>query len=303
MNFVEEGIAMELLQMKYYKAVVEAGSINGAAKQLNMTQPPVSMQIRLLEKELGSTLFERGNRKIKLTEEGKIFYDHVVRILNMTESAATSVRDCHTAHMGTLHIGVVSSVAELAAHRWFKGFCQKYPLVNYELFEGDSYNILEKLKNRIIDVAIVRRPFSAVGFLTYSLAPQDLLAIGTKAYLKNLPEQVTMKQISTLPLIVYRRWVNILDNAFSVKGFSPRIICAAEDVRTCMSWAAAGLGVAIAPRDIWQSEPRENLTVRTIKGLSPMAETTLALNENGCDTAVGRAFAAYFQEECKANLK
>lgn len=297
MNFIEEGIAMELLQMKYYKAVVEAGSINGAAKVLRMTQPPVSMQIRLLEKELGCTLFARGNRKIKLTEEGKIFYDYVVRILNMTESATTSVLDCHTANMGTLHIGVVSSIAELAVQRWFKGFSQKYPLVNYEIYEGDSYGILEKLKTRVIDVAIIRRPFSARGVLTYSLAPQSLLAIGTKTYLQAWPEQITIKQLEALPLIVYRRWANILDNAFAVKGYSPRIICVAEDVRTCMSWAAAGLGVAIAPRDIWQSEPRKNLMVSTIKGLTPMAETTLVLNENGCDTAVGRAFAEYFRAQ------
>ena len=289
---------MELLQMKYYKAVVEAGSINGAAKQLKMTQPPVSMQIRLLEKELGCTLFERGNRKIKLTEEGKIFYDHVVRILNMTESAVTAVLDCHVATMGSLHIGVVSSVAAVSAQRWFKGFAKKYPLVNYELVEGDTYGILEKLKNRTIDVAIIRRPFSARGILTYSLKPQNMLLIGTKPYLQDFPKEVSLKQMEALPLIVYRRWASILDNVFSVKGYSPRIICVAEDVRTCVSWAAAGLGVAVAPMDIWQGEPRENLLTKVIKGLVPMAETTLALNENGCDTTVGRAFVAYFREEC-----
>ena len=289
---------MELLQLRDFRAVVETGSINGAAKKLGLTQPPVSMQIRLLEQELGCKLFERGSRKIRLTEEGRTLYEHAVRILNMAESAAAAVTDCHTAAGGTLRIGVVSSLAELAAHRWFTGFAQEHPQVNYELAEGSTYDILEKLKNREIDVGLVRQPFSARGVDTVSLEPEDLLAIGTERYLAALPEKVTLKQLAELPLILYRRWLEVLDRAFAAKGYQPRVLCVADDARTCVSWAGAGLGVAVAPMDICHSPLPEGLCLRAIRGLAPMAQTTLAVNEGGCDTAAGRAFVAYFRQNC-----
>lgn len=222
---------MELLQLKYYKAVVEAGSINAAAKKLRMTQPPVSMQIRLLENELGCTLFHRGSRKIELTEEGKIFYEHAVHILNMTESAGAAVSDCHSAVSGTLRIGIVSSLAELSVAKWFKGFAEEHPNINYELSDGSTCQLLEKLKSREIDIALIRQPFSARNFEYVSLKPQNLIVIGVDKYITKLSEPVSLEQLSALPLIIYRRWMKVLDQAFAAKGLFPRIICVADDAR------------------------------------------------------------------------
>lgn len=287
---------MELLQLTYYTAVVEAGTINGGAKKLGMTQPPVSTQIRLLEEELGCTLFERGSRQIRLTEEGRLFYERAVRILRMTQSAAAAVADGRRAERGTLRIGVVSSLADLAAEKWFRGFARRYPLVNYEVTEGSTYELLDKLQNRLLDVALVRTPFSARGFTCFHLAPEDMMVMGTGELLSSLPEAVTLKEAASLPLVLYRRWAEVLDRAFAAQGCKPRVLCVADDARTCVAWAAAGLGAAVVPADMMAVSAAAHLTARPLRGLVPAAETTLAMNEGGCDTAVGRAFAAYFKE-------
>lgn len=287
---------MELLQLTYYTAVVEAGTINGGAKKLGMTQPPVSTQIRLLEKELGCTLFERGSRQIRLTEEGRLFYERAVRILRMTQSAAAAVADGCRAEKGTLRVGVVSSLADLAAEKWFRGFARLYPLVNYEVTEGSTYELLDKLQNRLLDVALVRTPFSARGFTCFHLAPEDMMVMGTGELLSSLPEAVTLKEAASLPLVLYRRWAEVLDRAFAAQGCKPRVLCVADDARTCVAWAAAGLGAAVVPADMMAVSAAADLTARPLRGLVPAAETTLAMNEGGCDTAVGRAFAAYFKE-------
>jgi len=288
---------MELLQLRYYAAVVEEGSINGAARRLSMTQPPVSMQIRLLEQELGCTLFERGSRKIRLTEEGRILYEHALRILNMTESAAAAVVDCHNADTGTLRIGVVSSVVDTALDRWFTGFARLHPGVNYEITDGNTYLMLDRLKSRALDIAFVRTPFSARGFQSYSLNPEDMLLFASREMTEGLPDPVSLKQAAALPLILYRRWEAVLDRAFAAKGYKPRVICVADDVRTCISWAGAGLGAAIAPADMRDANLPAGLTVRVIRGLTPAAETTVVVNEGGCDTAVGKAFLAWFRAD------
>ena len=286
---------MELLQLKYYVAVVQEGSISQAAKSLGMTQPPVSMQVRLLEEELGCKLFDRGSRRITLTEEGKLFYEQASRILNMAKSASIAVANYHNATTGTLRAGIVSSLIELALERWFTGFAALHPQVNFELTEGSTYELLDKLQNRLLDLALVRTPFSSRGFTCLNLAPEDMLIIGRNNWLKGLPEQVSLSQAAGLPLLVYRRWSKVLDKAFAARGCKPRLLCVADDARTCLAWARAGLGVAVVPADV--KEPA--LESRILSGLNPAAAITLALNEGGCDTAVGREFAKYFKDNCK----
>ena len=291
-----EGWKMELLQLKYFTAVVQAGTINGAARRLGMTQPPVSTQIRLLEKELGCTLFQRGSRSIELTEEGRLLYEHAIRILNMTKSAQDAVQDCHSAETGTLRIGVVSSLADFAVEKWFKGFSCRYPLVDFELSEGTTYELLDKLRSRLLDVALVRTPFSKRGLETISLEPEEMLLIGTEKYMNDLPDKVSLLQVSRCPLILYRRWAGFLDQEFAKRGYKTRVLCLADDARTCVSWAAAGLGAAVAPADISSAGSMTGLMTRVIRGLPAQAETTLAVNEGSCDTAVGMKFIEFFRE-------
>ena len=129
-----------------------------------------------------------------------------------------------------------------------------------------------------------------------------MLLIGKEEFVGNLPSMVSLKQTATLPLLIYRRWAKVLDKAFAAKGYKPRILCTADDARTCVAWAQAGLGVAIAPNDIFATHVSSKLQARVINGLAPVAATTLAINEGGCDTAVGRAFVRYFQECCAKQL-
>ena len=74
---------MELKQIYYFKTVADEGTISAAARKLNMSQPPLSSQMHLLEQELGSILFERGSRKIQLTEAGLLFYEMAKTMLEL----------------------------------------------------------------------------------------------------------------------------------------------------------------------------------------------------------------------------
>lgn len=84
---------MELRQLSYFTTIVNEGNISQAAKKLNISQPPLSHQMKLLEAELGVTLFERGSRRIRLTPAGKTFYDRALAILDLSQAARTGA-DC-----------------------------------------------------------------------------------------------------------------------------------------------------------------------------------------------------------------
>lgn len=76
---------MDLKQLTYFVTVIKEGTISGAARKLNLSQPPLSTQMKLLEEEFGCVLFERGSRKIQLTEAGQLLYERAVTMLELSE--------------------------------------------------------------------------------------------------------------------------------------------------------------------------------------------------------------------------
>ena len=101
---------MDLKQLKYFVTVAEEGTISAAAKKLFMSQPPLSIQMKLLEQELGCPLFERGQKHIRLTDTGKLLYDRAQNILKMEASMRQDIEACSRTEKDTIRLGVVSSV-------------------------------------------------------------------------------------------------------------------------------------------------------------------------------------------------
>ena len=102
---------MEMKQLQYFRAIVDAGTISGAAKALHMTQPPLSYQIKMLEEELQVQLFFRGTKKITLTEAGKVLYARAGSLLKMTDIAKREVVKASQA--ATIHIGMTPSTVSM----------------------------------------------------------------------------------------------------------------------------------------------------------------------------------------------
>ena len=76
---------MELRQLEYFRAIVDAGTISGAARELHMTQPPLSYQMKMLEEELQVSLFLRGSKRVQLTEAGKTLYEQAGNLLMLSD--------------------------------------------------------------------------------------------------------------------------------------------------------------------------------------------------------------------------
>lgn len=268
---------MELKQLLYFKAVADEGTISAAARKLNMSQPPLSSQMHLLEQELGCILFERGSRKIQLTEAGRIFYEKASTMLELAQITSQEMRDYRSGKAGTLRIGVVSSVGTLLLQKWIMPFHKKFPQFQYEIYEGNTYQILEQIKANLIEAALVRTPFSGEGVETVRLDREPMMAAGYPEFFcgivpaaaesvqLNTPSsetamkfsvgssagnaryRITLRDLSGKPLIVYRRWEQILTEQFACAGIQPLYFCKNDDARTTLEWAMTGMGIAIIP--------------------------------------------------------
>ena len=129
---------MELRQLSYFTTIVNEGNISQAAKKLNISQPPLSHQMKLLEEELGVTLFERGSRRIRLTPAGKTFYDRALAILDLSQAARTELTAQKQEIQGVVRLGIISSAVEFVTRHYLAPFRRSYPKALFELHRSAS---------------------------------------------------------------------------------------------------------------------------------------------------------------------
>ena len=235
---------MDLKQLLYYTAIVDEGSISAAAKKLHISQPPLSNQMKALENELGVQLFERGIRSITLTDAGKLMYTRAKAILDMTSSTKMEMNYLGDQMGGTIRLGMVSStsIGEIAIK--LQEFCKRYPQVQYQIHEGNTYQMLDALKTNQIDLALVRAPFPDEGLVCHKFSEEYFVGVGLREL---LPKKTGIEGLSNQPLILYRRWEPVFRQVFEEKRLHFRPACIADNAWTCIQMARAGMGIAIVP--------------------------------------------------------
>lgn len=243
---------MELRQLRYFTAVLEKSSVSAAAKALFMSQPPLSAQIQALERELGVALFDRTGRQMRPTEAGRILYARAKDILDVCSSVKSEMEDLRTGAAGVMRLGVVSSICGSFLFQWMKEFCSSRPGVRLELCEADTYRLLEMARNRQVELAFVRTPFAASELSVVPLRREPLCAVGLPGFFSGSgKEAVSLQELAGRPLLLYRRWEQILISVFQKEGLVPEIFCMGDDSRTILSLAGAGFGIGIVPLSIF----------------------------------------------------
>lgn len=291
---------MNSRQLYYFTVIAETGSFTAAARKLGLSQPPLSKQIMLLEEDLGVRLLTRGARKAELTEAGAYLYSRAKDILAMMDTAADELQNFPSSVKGILKLGTISSSGSVLTERILPGFCGLHPGVRFEIIEGNTYELLEKLKNGIIECAVVRTPFNTDGFHC-AFGPEEVLtAVGSARFFKGLKEEkIKLTDLAGKPLIYYRRFDSIISMAFQNTGAVPNVFCRSDDARTCLQWAAAGLGVALVPESIGRANLTGDLTLRIIDAPETVTRMTAICKKNGYVTNIAREFMDYFANEVK----
>ncbi len=242
---------MELRQLHYFITIVNEGNISLAAKKLHISQPPLSHQMKLLETELGVTLFERGARNIRLTLPGKFFYEKALAILDLSALAKEEITNLEQEIRGVLRLGIISSATEIITRKFLSPFCSAYPGVTFDIWEANTFQLLEKISTNQIELAVVRTPFPRSGLDCFPLPADSFLAVGHPRFwtgMEELPEiPLSCLCEKGTPLILYKRWENPIHSYLDRLDLSSNIICRNEDARTSVLWAQEGLGVALIP--------------------------------------------------------
>lgn len=267
---------MDIRQLRYFVTVVEEQTLTAAAKQLHMTQPPLTAQIHLLEEELGCKLFRHEGRRIYLTEAGQHFYSRAAEILGMCDSVKQEMQDYESGTFGTLRIGVISSVQGTLFANWIKNYRQRYPAVMIAIHSGNTYELLSRLQNRQIDLAIVRSPFSQDGLDILHIHRESMLAVGHASFFPDSASgTITISELASKPLILYRRWQKSVEACFEAYACSPRICCLNDDAKMTLLLTMQGLGVGLLHPSALEQEIVSPIELRTIPEASLSSEISL----------------------------
>ena len=244
---------MELRQLQYFLAVAEELNFCRAARRVNISQPPLSMQIRNLEEELGVRLFSRTSRRVELTEAGKVFLEEVRRILENIQAAVQMAKDAAKGRIGRIAVGFVSPAMDAFLPESIRIFSRNNPGIVLTLNELSTNEQIESLYAGRIQVGFVR-------LYRHELNEIECEIVWNEPYVLALPKghplavrrKIALSKLKGQPMIMYPRSIQPLlyDNIIKcceAAGFKPEISQEARTKHTTTALVAAGLGVAIVP--------------------------------------------------------
>ena len=196
---------MDLRTLQYFVTVAEELNITKAAEKLHMSQPPLSAQMKRLERELNTELFIRGKRHLDLTESGELLYRRAKEILRMAEKTRSEILSLSDGMRGTISIGLVEGIAPDIASEWFAGFLKMYPNIKFRILDGSTDDLLEKLRSGIISLAVITSPCDNSLLHSFSVGKEKLAALISKDHPLAKKGFVTVHDLENIPLLASRQ--------------------------------------------------------------------------------------------------
>lgn len=194
-----------LRQIRYFVAVANSGSFSAAATQVNVSQPAVGLQIKLLEEKLGMVLFERHSRGISLTRAGATFVDYAKEILSTLDEAERALADMQAAGPLLLKLGITPSLARTILPQLMLITAQKETQLRVSLHEDLSKRLLDLVLTEELDCAFCYDPEPSPDLIVRPLFTEFLYLVGPASVIGNSTKPVQISDLATLPLVLVPR--------------------------------------------------------------------------------------------------
>ncbi len=273
---------MDLKQLEYFVRVAELGSFTRAAIALDVAQPALSRQVRLLEVELHQTLLTRNGRGAVPTEAGKLLLAHGRGILHQVERAKEELGRVRGSLAGRVAVGLPTSVARMLTVPLTRAFRQQMPDATISISEGLSVAMQDSLVNGRLDIAVLYNAQSSAEIDTLPLQDEDLLLVQMRppGLLEDpAPGPIALREVAQLPLVIPSRPNAIrmqVESEMANIGCRPKIALEIDGVSAILDLVADGAGCAVLSRNAVAHSVRPSaFTVRAIQ--EPVLRTKLSL--------------------------
>jgi DNA-binding transcriptional LysR family regulator len=243
----------ELAQLRCFTTVATELNFRRAAERLNMTQPPLSRQIQLLEHHLGVALFTRSTRSVALTAAGRAFFVEAQNLLERAQQAAASAKRFAEGDIGSVTISFVGSAVYEFLPKVIAEARLKQPQVKISLEEMNTYQQHEAMRARRIDLGIVRSPLLQPGFATECLVREPFVLAVPSTHRLATAEAVSVSDLDAEPFLMYSHaayppFNELLTGMFRSARVAPQYVQWLGSSLTILALVNAGMGLALVPR-------------------------------------------------------
>ena len=241
---------MELHQLRYLCAIVDTGSFSRAAESCHVAQPSLSQQISKLEDELGTRLFDRLGRSVRLTDAGRTFLPHARTVLHQTELARSEVDGRRRDARGTVVVGVIPTIAPYYLPQRVTEFTRRFPEATLRVVEETTPVLLESLRSFAVDIAIVSLPLPKREFETTPLLTERLYAALPSNHPRAGASGIALRELRDERFVMLRdshcfREISLA--ACNRAHLHPRIAFESNQISSLLGMVAAGVGISLVP--------------------------------------------------------
>ncbi|MCR8725644.1 LysR substrate-binding domain-containing protein [Frigidibacter sp. ROC022] len=243
----------ELNQLRCFVAVAEELNFRRAARRLNMTQPPLSRHINLLEHAVGVRLFDRSTRSVRLTLAGERFLFDAVDILHRAESAMLFARQAERGETGSVVLGFVPTATIELVPLVVKRLRRKLPAVSVTPREMMSHEQIEALRAGSLDIGITRLPRNPESLTISRVWSEPFLVALPKDHPLTARDKLRVEDLHGQPMIGYSTerggfLFEVVSGYLTSSGVSPNLLYSVSQAHTVMSLVDSGLGLGLVPR-------------------------------------------------------
>lgn len=259
---------MELRHLRYFSVIAREMSFSRAAQILHIAQPPLSRQIRQLEDELGTLLFDRTTRPMQLTDAGRFFYEQTLQILARLDDIRDATRRIGHGGKNWFGIGFVPSTLYGVLPELIRRFRAAHETMEVTLSELMTIEQADALKSGRIDVGFGRLDIDDPDIACRTLVEEPLVAVLSARHALLAHDKVTLAELARERLILYPArprpsYADYVMQLFRARGLAPRSVQEANEMQTALGLVAADVGVALVPESI-QRLQRDDVAYRSV---------------------------------------
>lgn len=270
---------MDEHRLKCFVAVYELGSVSAAAERLHMTQPPLSILLRKLEDELGVSLFDRSGHRLVPTATGELFYLRAKALQASLQAMRRELREADQGSRGTVHIGCATAASLFIMPRVMEQLIASDIKITVHVHEGETGYMLQRLRERSLDLIICRSHLTAPELLNQELMTEPLrVALPPGHPLCGRPS-IHLSELQQERFLLHNSMLgtgisDMLMRACQDAGFTPDVAYWGVETLPMLLMVQRGLGVAFAPESFAQ------LGTQGLPVMVPLKDTKLRTHLN-----------------------
>lgn len=269
---------MNLNHLNYFRVLAKLEHYTQAADKLSITQPSLSHAMSSLEKDLGTYLFEKQGRNIKLTKYGKIYFEYVDRALSELEKGEKKLRELTNISSGTIELGYIYTLGPTFVPALIKSFVSigENKNIKFSFGQGTTKSLIEDLKNEKFDIVLCSYVENEEDVEFIPIRREELVVIVANDHPLAQKDFIDLRDVDNYPLIGFSEKSGIrplINNLFEKVNITPNIICEVEEDNAVIGLVEINYGIAVVPK----ISSLKNYNVKVLPIINPAHERFIYL--------------------------